>query len=337
MLRGAIIGFGNIATRGHLPAYRDHEVADRLHIAAVMDVVGQTREKARELLPGAKFYPDIHTLLADEELDFVDICTPPQAHAHVIDACVQNNIHLICEKPLAHTAAISAELVEKIRGAGVVFMPCHQYKYSPLWKTIGEIVMGGGIGKTTFAQFNVFRMQADSGTAAWNPGWRTDKHQSGGGILVDTGAHYLYLAVSMFGEPNNVSSVLKTLKHFDYSVEDTALVTLEYDDKLVQLNLTWAASSRANTLLITGTEGTLSYTGTSLRHTLNGNARELPMPDISDKQQYVAWYVSLFREFSRRVEEHDTRGDLIDEAAIVMKLLDLSYRRSEREEMSQIA
>jgi predicted dehydrogenase len=171
-------------------------------------------------------------------------------------------------------------------------------------------------------------MHADSGTAAWNPDWRTDKRQSGGGILVDTGAHYLYLACALFGEPSNVTSVLKTLKHSNYSVEDTAIVTLEYDDKLVQLNLTWAASSRANTVWITGTKGTLSYTGTSLHHSSDGGSRDLPMPDISDKRQYVAWYVALFQEFSRRVREHDVREDLLEEAAMVMRLLDLSYRRS---------
>ncbi len=331
MLRGAIIGFGNIASRGHLPAFLGKEISSRIRIVAVMDVVSQTREKVREHLPDANFYTDIHSLLSSEELDVVDICTPPHIHADAIRAAVERKIHIICEKPLAHTQAVSEDLVKSIRASGVVFMPCHQYKYSPLWMAIAECIAGGGIGQVTLAQFNVFRMQADSGTAAWNPEWRTDKRSSGGGILVDTGAHYLYLVSAMFGEPVNITSVLATLKHVEYSVEDTALVTLEYDDKLVQLNLTWAANSRANSVWIAGTEGTLAYDGTSLRYTVNGETREIPMPDISDKQQYISWYAALFNEFIRRVEEGDTRDDLLDEAGMVMKLLALTYRSSSRE------
>src|SRR5881396_3841010 len=104
MLNGAIIGLGNIAVRGHVPAYlTDEAVRSKLRIVAVMDVVPQSREKANEHLPGTKFYSDIHSLLDNEKLDFVDICTPPHTHAQYIQACAEKGIHVICEKPLTET------------------------------------------------------------------------------------------------------------------------------------------------------------------------------------------------------------------------------------------
>lgn len=332
MLKGAIIGLGNIAVRGHVPAYRaDAYLHANVEIIAVMDIVEQNREKVREYLPRARFYTNIQDMLSQESIDFADICTPPHTHADYINACAEKKIHLICEKPLTHSPSLSDGLVKTIRTADILFMPCHQYKHAPLWKSIREIVTSGGVGKVTFAQFNVFRVQADSGTAAWNPEWRTHKEHSGGGILVDTGAHYLYLVPFIFGMPRKLTSVLRTLKHAEYSVEDTAIVTMEYDDKLVQVNLTWAANARANSVWITGTEGTLAYSGSTLRHSFNGITRELPVADVADKQQYIDWYASLFREFVLSVEHGDKREDGIDEAAAVMNLIDLSYRASKQQ------
>ncbi len=337
MLNGAIIGLGNIATRGHVPAYLDDEVSRHLHIIAVMDVVEQNREKASEHLAGTKFYTDINSLLRNEQLDFVDICTPPHTHAEYINACAAKGIHIICEKPLTETQATVGEVVKTIRNAKIVFVPCHQYKYSSLWKAIHEFIISGTLGDVTLAQFNVFRLHADSGTAAWNPAWRTNKKQSGGGILVDTGAHYFYLTQYFFGVPQKVSSILRTLKHQEYGVEDTALVTLEYPMTLVQINLTWAANSRANSVFIIGTKGSLSYDGTKLFHTSADGIKEITMPDISDKKQYIKWYAELFKEFARRVEAKNTADDLLNEAGMVMKLLDVSYNGSQQHKVMEIA
>src|SRR5205823_605182 len=128
--------------------------------------------------------------------------------------------------------------------------------------------------------------------------------------------------------PSTISSHLKNLKHPEYDVEDTAVVTLDYGDKLAQINLTWAAGSRANSVWIAGTEGSISYAGGALAHSVNGSVQTIEMPNIADKQQYIGWYASLFKEFIRRVEGRLPSGDLLDEAATVMKLLELSYHSS---------
>jgi predicted dehydrogenase len=337
MLRGALIGLGNIAVRGHVPAYLSDAVRASMEIVAVMDVVDHNREKAREFLPQARFYADAESLLAAEQIDFVDICTPPHTHAGYIAAFAKRGVHILCEKPLVEHASKIPEVERSLAGAGVVFMPCHQYKYSPLWRTIRDLIAGGALGTVTTAQFNVYRLQADSGTAAWNPQWRTNKAQSGGGILVDTGAHYFYLAQYFFGRPLAVSAVLRTLKHADYGVEDTAAVVLEYERMLMQLTLTWAAGERANSVFIAGSGGSLSYDGTRLVLSGPGGAREIPMPDVSDKKQYVSWYAALLADFRGRIEGKQTAADLLEESTTVMRLLELSYRSSEERRMLPFA
>lgn len=329
MLRGALIGLGNIAVRGHIPAFLSDGVRSSMQIVAVCDLVEQNRARAAELLPGARFYGELNALLRSEEIDFADICTPPHTHADYLRACAAAGIDVICEKPLAERYDAVAPLRSALLGSNVAFVPCHQYKFSPLWRTIRDLIAGGDLGEVTLAQFGVYRLRADSGTAAWNPEWRTSRNLSGGGILVDTGAHYFYLAQYFFGMPLRIAATLKTLKHREYGVEDTALVTLEYPGSVMQISLTWAAAQRANAVAIAGTKANLFYDGRRLLRSDDAGVREIPMPDVSDKSQYVAWYASLFGEFLRRVRNNDASTDLLDEASNVMKLLDLSYRSSD--------
>lgn len=329
MLRGAIIGFGNIAQRGHVPAYRHELVCRDIEITAVLDLVEQSRSRVAEMLPGAKFYSDVDTLFSREQLDFVDICTPPHTHAEYIRAATAKGVHILCEKPLAEQFETARKIEETIRRAGIVFVPCHQYKFSPLWHTIGGMIQTGELGTVTLAQFNVYRMHADTGTAGWKPEWRTNKTHSGGGILVDTGAHYYYLAQYFFGMPQRISAILRSMKHREYGVEDTAVVALEYPNTLMQMTLTWAASNRANSVYVAGTKGSLSYDGSRLLHTTEEGVRQIPMPDVSDKNQYVEWYAKLFREFVRRVQGKMLSTDLLEEAVNVMKMLEVSYRSSD--------
>lgn len=326
MYRGALIGCGNIAVRGHLPAFQgDPVLRDRARIVALVDVA-DPRPASPDVLAGMEYFRDLDALLGHGGIDFVDICAPPAAHAAAIEAAARAGLHILCEKPLTDRTSSVAAVAGAVRAARSVFVPCHQYKYAPLWSAVERCIAGGQLGRVTVARFEVWRMQADPGTAAWDPGWRTQREAGGGGVLTDTGAHYFYLARWLFGMPQRVTAVLRNLKHPQYAVEDTALVTLEYEHMAVQLSLTWAASERANSVYVAGTAGSLAYDGTRLVHASNAGTREIPIGDVSDKSQYVAWYAALGREFVDRIRTGNTAMDLLEEAEAVMHLLDVAYR-----------
>src|SRR5438874_2558362 len=108
--RGALVGYGFIAERGHVPAYR---AASDLEIVAVADISGARREAAARALPGARIYSTHEELLAREasSLDFLDVTTPPYAHATVARAGLEAGLHVLCEKPLTTTAEDARRLV----------------------------------------------------------------------------------------------------------------------------------------------------------------------------------------------------------------------------------
>src|SRR6187402_3780930 len=76
VLRGAFIGFGNVAAKGHLPGWQS--VKD-VQIIAATDVVATQRKAFLEAYPAGRWHESVDALLSDKTLDFVDICTPPSS------------------------------------------------------------------------------------------------------------------------------------------------------------------------------------------------------------------------------------------------------------------
>src|SRR5262245_10470128 len=99
-LRGAIVGYGFIMEKGHAAADRERMArAADVEIVAVADVCQERRELAVAQFPGARIYAD-HAALMEAEagnLDFVDVATPPAAHAAVARAALGAGLHVLCE------------------------------------------------------------------------------------------------------------------------------------------------------------------------------------------------------------------------------------------------
>src|SRR5262249_57498794 len=98
MLRGAIIGLGNVAVHAHLPGWQSRrDVA----IVAATDADPARQSVCAGQLPQCRWYDTVDRLLDHGELDFVDVCTPPSSHAGLIRAALERGLHVLCEKPLA--------------------------------------------------------------------------------------------------------------------------------------------------------------------------------------------------------------------------------------------
>ena len=319
MLKGAIIGVGNIAIKGHLPAYlSDEALRSKATLVAFADLSPANLAMAKVLVPSARLYTSAPELLKSEDVDFVDICSPPDSRRQIIEQVLAHGCHIVCEKPLATNTEEGRTIVDLVREKSIVFVPCHQYRYSKVWKSVKEIIDRGELGKVVLAQFNIFRTKADSGTPEWQSEWRIDPEISGGGIMVDTGSHYFYLLSYLFGKPKRFTARTANLRHHDYPVEDTALILAEYENSMVQINLTWAADRRENKNSIIGTKGSLFTNGDRILLYLNGVEKEIPGEDVSDKATYVRWYAELFKEFLSRVECGNHSMNLLEEAMDVL-------------------
>lgn len=328
-LRGALLGAGNIALRGHAPQWAsDPWLGQEVEVVAVADLSPANREAAQALFPAARLYERAEEALAAERLDFCDVCTPPFTHRPLVESAAARGVNVVCEKPLAPTLADALGIERAVRAAGIVFQPCHQYHFSPQWQAVRELLPR--IGRVHLAEYRVQRLEANPGNPHWTPQWRTDRDLAGGGILVDHGAHIFYQLRALLGEPLRVQANVRTLLHHAYGVEDTAFVMLDYGHCLAEVGLTWAARRREIRFRFVGEQGEIEGDDERLR--LHAEATEEVRfgAGLSAGSSHSGWYAPMLRDFARRVRSAERGTGGLDEAMHVTRLLARAYESSAR-------
>jgi predicted dehydrogenase/uncharacterized membrane protein YbhN (UPF0104 family) len=329
-LRGALLGAGNIALKSHAPQWSQNpDLARDVEIVAVADLSKENLERAKALLPGAKLYQSADELLLGETIDFVDICTPPFTHSDLVAKAAARGVHVVCEKPLSSTLDQAQEIVTAVTQSGIVFQPCHQYHYSPQWLALQSFF--SRLGHVYIAEYEVHRTEANPGNQNWSPSWRTNPLLAGGGILADHGAHIFYQLRAVLGEPKTVQATVRTLRHQDYQVEDTALVTLDYVDCLAHVRLSWAARSRKIHFRFVGEAGEI--VGNDEKLLLHAETTEEIAfnSGMSQNSSHAEWYAPLLLGFVEKVRKGETDTSALDEAVYVTRLISLAYQSSDEE------
>jgi predicted dehydrogenase len=339
-LRGAVVGYGFIASQGHIPTYlkRCHEPGD-VEIAAVADVSPERRRAAQEVLPGAKVYGDFEALLGAHaaELDFIDICTPPAYHAPIADASLARGLHVLCEKPLTFNVDEARSLLQHAKSAQRVLFPCHNYKHSPSMKKIREIIRSGRIGKVRSVTLNTYRNTHAKGVAEWNADWRRHQRYSGGGIGVDHGTHSFYLAFDWLGSyPTAVTAKIGNLHPGRYDTEDDFSAIVTFPTGFAHVHLTWTAGARRLVYSIHGEQGVITMHDDDLSiETAGGAVEKLSLASDSDDSSHASWFNALFEDFREAIDCDDFAGKEAEQAALCVQVIDTAYR-SAREDSREL-
>ena len=196
MLRGAMIGFGEVAQNGHWPAYAASREAK---IVAVVDRTEERRKIARESLPGVATFATIEELAAGEEIDFVDICTPPAWHGEPMLDALARGWNVLCEKPMLLDLVELEQARSLARESGRAIVPVHNWKYAPIVRHASQVLHSGAIGPLRGVEIETLRVQDCAVADPAHPSWRRDPVIAGGGVLMDNGWHAIYLAHHWFG------------------------------------------------------------------------------------------------------------------------------------------
>jgi uncharacterized protein (TIRG00374 family) len=328
-LRGAILGAGNIALRGHAPQWvGDAALVAEVEIVALADLSTANLAAAAVPFPRARHYARADELLANEALDFCDVCTPPFTHRALVEAAAARGVHVLCEKPIAPSLGEAEAIAQAVRSAGIAFAPCHQYHYSPQWQAVVRLLPR--IGRIHLVEYEVHRTEANPGNPNWAPAWRTDRALAGGGILFDHGAHIFYQLRSVLGEPAAVQATVRTLGHADYGVEDSAFVVLDHGDRLAEVRLTWAARRRSIRFHFVGADGELVGDDEHLTVRAASTEEVSFTEGMSKGSSHSDWYAPLMRGFVDRVRRRDASTESLDEALYVARIIARAYESSEQ-------
>ena len=243
-VKWGIIGLGKIA----------HQFAQELLIvedAEIAGVASRTLEKASEFAQTyncKKVYGSYEALFDDAEIDIVYIATPHNSHAVLTIKALENNKHVLCEKPIALKYADAFQMIAASRKNNKFFMEAFWTRFNPSFQESLNRIKNGEIGAVKYISadfaFQVKNLENN----------RLTDLELGGGALMDIGVYPLFLAYMILGIPKEI--VAKS--NFNESGADmqTSMI-LQYDNAQAVLHSSFLSSSNRKATL-SGSEGRIN-------------------------------------------------------------------------------
>ncbi|WP_068780801.1 Gfo/Idh/MocA family protein [Paenibacillus sp. GM2] len=189
--RIGIVGCGGIANGKHMPSLSKLE---NVEMVAFCDIIPERAEEAAAKFgtAEAKVYADYKKMLAEEQLDIVHVLTPNDAHAEISIAALDSGHHVMCEKPMAKTAADARRMVEAAKRSGKKLTIGYNNRFRADSWYMKKLCEEGELGDIYFAKAHAIRRRA---VPTW--GVFLDEEKQGGGPLIDIGTHALDLTLWM--------------------------------------------------------------------------------------------------------------------------------------------
>jgi predicted dehydrogenase len=245
VVRWGILSTANIGVRKVIPATQK---AERCEVVAIASRDGERAARTAAELGIPRAHEGYDSLLSDPDVDAVYIPLPNSEHAAWTIAATRAGKHVLCEKPLAMTAAEAEEMVRACANEGVLLMEAFMYRLHPSWEAVRDLVASGRIGRVRAVQSWFFYFNDDPGNIRNVP-------ELGGGALYDIGCYCINLSRMLFGgEPTGIeASVMRDATGTD--VLTSAI--LEFDDDIAAFTCSTRAEPDQR-VHIYGTEGRIS-------------------------------------------------------------------------------
>ena len=252
-----IVGCGGISRWAHYPFYKNDK---RVKVVAVCDIIKERAEGfVRDCYPEAAVYTDYRDLVAREDIDCVDICTPNYLHSEIAVAAFAHGKNVFSEKPDAVSPEKAIAMKEAAEKAGKLLMVMRNNRFADASAYMKKYIEAGRMGEIYAGRCAWQRRRGIPGKG----GWFTTKAQSGGGPLIDLGVHMSDLAVWLMGNPRPVAVSGNTFCKFasndvsdsvnsnfgdkkaggTFDVEDLAMGMIRFDNGAVlQIEFSWASN-----------------------------------------------------------------------------------------------
>lgn len=208
-----IIGCGGIANGKHMPALK---TVENVRMVAFCDIIREKAEKAAKEYgtPDAKVYTDYKELLRDSEIEIVHVLTPNKEHAEITIDALYAGKHVMCEKPMAKSAADAHRMLEAAKATGKKLTIGYQNRQRPQSLYAKSFIDAGEMGEIYYANCYALRRR---GTPNW--GVFLNEEEQGGGPVIDIATHSLDLVLYLMNNYEPKMVVGKTHKMIEHPEE----------------------------------------------------------------------------------------------------------------------
>ncbi len=341
----AVIGCGRIAQGAHFPAFAK---MDNIRIKYACDIIPGKADSVKEKFPIIEnTITDYKVALADEEVDAVYVLTPNYAHYTVTMDALRADKHVFCEKPITVNYKLSCEMKEEADRQGKILNigVCNRYHKSV--ELLAEMNREGKFGNIyhVYCSFRNFRSIPGLG------GDFTTKKQSGGGVLIDWGVHFLDLILYILGDAklqtltcDSYCEMAKDMKSYKYEgmwAEDTSNIEngvndvddfisghIRTDKASISFNGAWAQNINKNEMFIDFLGDKCGARLTYGRHfelydgqTLQTTTFDYDIPDM---------YLCENNAFIESISTGEKNRNNIDNILRSMRVLDGLYESAEK-------
>ena len=197
-MRIGLVGYG---AWGRMHASTISRV-DGLDLVGVVCGSDASARQAASDWPGVPIHRTMDALLADPDVDLVDIVVPNHLHAGMATKAMAAGKHVQLEKPMATTAADAERLVELAERSGLYLGVGLELRVSRQWAKVRELIAEGALGRMRFANLSLFRRPFRGGSGDWR---RTTA--AVGSWILEEPIHYIDLLLWYFRENGQPAEV----------------------------------------------------------------------------------------------------------------------------------
>jgi predicted dehydrogenase len=237
-LNVGMIGYGFMA-RTHSNAYRKvgnfFELEYQPVLKTVCGLVEAEAQAFAEKWGYESYTTDWRKVVADKDIDIIEICVPNNRHAEIAIAAAQAGKIVICEKPLALNSEEALRMTEAVEAAGVPNLVSFNYRRIPAVTLAKQLIDEGRLGKIFHYRANFLQdwtISADvpqGGMATW----RLDAKAAGSGVTGDLLAHCIDLALWQNGPIQNLTAMTETFVKERKNVETGTIEPVKIDDACI--------------------------------------------------------------------------------------------------------
>ncbi len=341
----AVIGCGRIANTAHFPALAK---MDNVRVKYACDIIKEKAEKIKAEYPFVEnVITDYKEALADSEVEAVFVLTPNYAHYEITMDALKAGKDVMCEKPVTVNYDLSCEMAKEAEKQGRILNigVCNRYNKSV--EMLEELNRQNRFGNIyhIYCSFRSFRDIPGLG------GPFTTKSQSGGGVLIDWGIHFMDLILYILGNAKikNVtcdaySEMAKNMKEYKYKsmwAEDTADIengTNDVDDFVtgyirtdkasISFNGAWAQNIDKADMFIDflGDKAGARLTYGGKFEIYDGETLETITPEYEIPNMYLCEDNAFVDSITTRVKNRNNIENILES----MKLLNSLYESSEQ-------
>lgn len=250
-VRVGVIGCGFVASKWHIPGFLT--LRKNVVVQAVCDLNSSLATSVGKQFNVPKQYSNVSEMLREEDLDIVDVCTPPHTHAPLAIEAMEKSCHVLLEKPMALKLSDCDEMIKVSQKHGSKLCVVHNELFRPPLLKARELAEKGYIGKVIGMQWCRFTHKEEylSRENHW-------VHKLPGGLLGETGPHAVYTSLAFLKQIKSAEICAKNTLKYAWAPYDYFDITLEGENMISSVIISHASNNYVAEVSVFGTEGILN-------------------------------------------------------------------------------